>query len=102
MVWILNKSERAYNIGGVLVSPLVPIQIDDSFLDNARVKEIMADGDIETTSAPSESNETETVAVAEPEPKHVAEPEPKPEPKQEQPPTSKYKRDSSVTSATKD
>jgi hypothetical protein len=59
MVWIVNKSERAYNIGGVLVIPLLPVQIDDDFLNNERVKEIMADGDIETTSEPSGS-ETET------------------------------------------
>jgi hypothetical protein len=60
MVWILNKSERPYNIGGTLVIPLVPIQISDDYLNNARVKEIMADGDIETIDAPSSSSANET------------------------------------------
>jgi len=59
MVWVINKSQRAYNIGGVLVSPLIPVQIDDDFLNNERVKEILADGDIERTEEPSQSaNET--------------------------------------------
>jgi hypothetical protein len=64
MVWVVNKSERAYNIGGVLLSPLVPTQIDDSFLNNARVKEIIADGSIEQTNAPSGHDESATSNVA--------------------------------------
>jgi hypothetical protein len=57
MAWVLNKSGRAYNIGGVLVSPLVPVFLDDSFLSIARVKEIIASGDLEVSSEKPEVEE---------------------------------------------
>lgn len=70
MAWIVNRSQRAYNIGGVLVSPLVPVFLDDSFLSIARVKEIIAAGDLEVssekpvvTTPETEEGERETVTT---------------------------------------
>jgi len=47
MVLVVNKSERVYNINGIMLTPLIPAEIPDEFLNNDRVKEIMADGHIE-------------------------------------------------------
>ena len=47
MVMIVNKSVRVLNIGGTVVTPGIPVEIDKSFLDNERVKELMEAGEIE-------------------------------------------------------
>jgi len=61
MAWVLNKSGRVYNIGGVLVSPLVPVFLDDSFLSIARVKEIIASGDLEVSDVKPEVEDSQLI-----------------------------------------
>lgn len=47
MAKIVNKSQRVFSIGGIMISPNVPTEVDDSFLDNERVKELMDSGELE-------------------------------------------------------
>jgi len=47
MALIVNKSARAIIIGGTSLTPNVPTEIDSSFLDNERVKELMESGELE-------------------------------------------------------
>lgn len=49
MAWLRNKSERAFNIGGNLIAPLANVELPDHFLNNARVKEIIANGELEVS-----------------------------------------------------
>ena len=63
MVWVVNKSPRVINIGGVLVTPLMPNEIDDSFLNHERVKAILDAGDIETTTKPTEDEKAKIAEV---------------------------------------
>ena len=47
MVMIVNKTVRVLNIGGTVVTPGMPVDIDKSFLDNERIKEMMEAGELE-------------------------------------------------------
>ena len=47
MVMIVNKTVRLLNIGGIVVSPETPTPIDESFLDNDRIREMMKSGELE-------------------------------------------------------
>ena len=41
MVWMVNNTSRAYNVGGVVMSPFNPVQLDDSYLDHPEIKALM-------------------------------------------------------------
>lgn len=62
---IVNKSVRVLNIGGTVVTPGIPVEIDKSFLDNERVKELMEAGELEESDG-STSQPTQQPATKEP------------------------------------
>lgn len=41
MALLVNKSQRAYTIGGVMMTPHMPVEIPDDFLNNPRVKQLL-------------------------------------------------------------
>lgn len=68
MAWLLNKSQRAFNVGGTILVPTHTTEVPDDFLDNERIKEIIDAGELEVANGPADpiqpSTETETKGTA--------------------------------------
>jgi len=71
MALIVNKSARAIIIGGTSLTPNVPTEIDSSFLDNERVKELMESGELEESDG-STPQPSDPATTAQPEVKEAA------------------------------
>ena len=48
---LVNTSQRPISIGGVLLSPHVPADVDDAYRDNQRVKELLEEKVLEHAAA---------------------------------------------------
>lgn len=54
MAWLKNKSERAFNVGEIILVPTHTTEVSDDFLENERIKEIIAAGELEVADGPDD------------------------------------------------
>ena len=72
MAWLLNKTERVITVEGHMLVPTIHKDVHDAVMDNSRIKELIASGELEITGAPPPiventpvvSNESETDKVS--------------------------------------
>jgi len=44
---VVNKSERLITIGGYWLTPLIPMDVPDTVMNNDRIKELLESGELE-------------------------------------------------------
>lgn len=62
MAWLRNKSARVFNVGGTLIVPTMTTEIGDEFLENERIKEIIANGELEIADGPDNPSDPVTTS----------------------------------------